>query len=106
MAIKSGTDRPSKSSGQSADEKPYGNSTGGWHQVVSKSDECDSLGGVSKNSQQVKQNAPDVPAHPPERTGSKDSKTFDAREPKGAGDYAEGTRSSISGTSTRANKRV
>jgi len=79
---------------------------GAWHQTISKSDALDSRGGISKKSQQVSQNAPSVPAHLPERGGTKDEATYDPREPKGKGDYAVGTRSSISGTSTRANKRT
>jgi len=104
MAIKSGTGR--QSGLKTGDEQPYGNNTGAWHQVVSKSDPCDSHGKIPKAKQQVDQNAKDVPAHPPERGGTKDEKTYDPREPKGKGDYARGTRSSISGTSTRANKRT
>lgn len=89
-----------------ADEQPYGNNDGAWHQEVSRSSAEDALGGRSKKSQAVSQNAPDVAAEPPKRGGTKDEATYDPREPKGKGNYAEGTRSSISGTSTRANKRT
>jgi hypothetical protein len=54
----------------------------------------------------VDQNAKPVAAKPYERDSSKDEKTYNPREPKGKGDYAAGTRSSISGTSTRRNKRT
>jgi hypothetical protein len=88
------------------EEKPYGRNAGAWHQTVSKSDPCDSRGKASKKSQQVDLNAPAEAAKPYERDSSKDERTYDAREPKGAGDYSVGTRSSIKGTSTRANKRA
>ena len=90
------------------EERPYGRNAGAWHQTVSKSDPCDSRGRVPKKSQQVDLNAPAVAAKPYERDSSKDEKTYDPREPKGAGDYncAGATRSSIKGASTRANKRV
>ena len=92
---------------KSADEKPYGRNTGAWHQQVSRSNECDSLGGVSKKSQQVDQNAKPVAAKPYERDSSKDASTFDPREPQPKGSYDCGgaTRSSVKGNSTRANKR-
>ena len=88
------------------EEAPYGVNRGAWHQTISKSDPCDSHGKLSKASQQVDQNAKPVAAKPYERDSSKDEKTYNPREPKGKGDYAAGTRSSISGTSTRRNKRT
>jgi hypothetical protein len=88
------------------EERPYGRNTGAWHQTVSKSDPCDTHGKASKKSQRVELNAPAAAAKPYERDSSKDEKTYDPREPRGKGDYAQGTRSSIAGTSTRANKRV
>ena len=45
---------------ESKEDKPYGNSSGAWHQQNSKSDPLDSRGGVPKKEQQVKQNAPAV----------------------------------------------
>jgi len=104
MASKSGTGRHNGL--KSDDEQPYGNNQGAWHQVVSKSDPCDSHGKIPKAKQQVDRSAKPVAAKPYERDSSKDLKTFDPREPKGKGDYSEGTRSSISGTSTRANKKI
>ena len=88
------------------EERPYGRNAGAWHQVVSKSDPCDSRGKTPKANQQVDQSAKPVGAGPYERDSTKDESTYDPREPKGAGDYSVGTRSSIKGTSTRANKRV
>jgi len=88
------------------EEAPYGNNKGAWHQVVSKSDPCGSRGKIPKGKQQVNQNAKPVGARPYERDSTKDESTYDAREPKGAGDYSVGTRSSIKGTSTRTNKRT
>ena len=92
---------------KSADEKPYGRNTGAWHQVVSKSDPCDSHGKMSKANQQVDQSAKPVAAKPYERDSSKDESTFDPREPQPKGSYDCGgaTRSSVKGNSTRANKR-
>jgi len=86
-------------------EIPYGANRGGWHQIVSKSDPCDTHGKMSKSSQQVDQNAKPIAAKPYECDSTKDEATYDPREPKGAGDYSVGTRSSVKGTSTRANKR-
>lgn len=88
------------------EERPYGRNAGAWHQQSSRSSNVDSRGGVSKKSQQVQQNAPAVTAKPYERDSTKDESTYDPHEPRGKGDYAQGTRSSISGTSTRANKRT
>jgi len=73
---------------------------------VSKSDPCDSRGKTPKRKQQVDQNAKPVGARPYERDSTEDESTYDAREPKGAGDYGVGTRSSVKVTSTRANKRA
>lgn len=81
----------------STEEKPYGNSASAWHQISSRSSERDSLGGPgrSKKSQQVSQDAPAV-GHP----HKSEAPTYDPRLPKGAGNYAEETRSSVRGSST------
>jgi len=71
------------------EEAPYGPNRTAWHQQVSGSDPCDSLGGYSKSSQQVDQNAAPVTANPYERGGTNDEKTFDPREPRGAGSKRE-----------------
>jgi hypothetical protein len=47
---------------KNTEEQPYGNSTGAWHQVVSKSDPCDSRGKIPKANQQVDQNTKPVGA--------------------------------------------
>ena len=72
------------------EDRPYGRSAGAFHQDISRSNPCDSHGGTSKRSQQVRQEAPAVAACPPERGGSKDQKTFDPREPKPKGAYPNG----------------
>ena len=81
---------------KSTNEPPYGAPRESWHQIVSNSPCDDALGGVSKKSQQVSQDAPAV-SHP----HKSEEPTYDPRLPKGAGSYKnEGTRSSISGSST------
>jgi len=72
---------------KSADEKPYGNSRGGYHQITSLSSECDALGHVDKKSQTVRQDAPAV-AHP-HKTNPKEA-SFDERLPQPKGAYPGG----------------
>ena len=89
-------------------DKPYGANRGAWHQVTSKSDPGDSHGHIPKSQQQVDQHSKPAAAQRPERTGTKDETTYDPREPKPRGSYDCGgaTRSSVTGNSTRANKRT
>jgi len=78
-----------------AEDRPYGKDRAVYHQQVSNSDPCDSRGRVAKNAQQVRQDAP-AKAHPHKSEPTR----YDPRLPSGAGDYAEGTRSSVRGSRT------
>jgi hypothetical protein len=81
-----------------AEDRPYGNNRAAYHQVVSQSDECDSLGGRTKHSQKVDQNAPAV-AHP----HRSESAEFDERLPQPKGAYPSGhtTLRSVNGAKSK-----
>ena len=68
------------------EDRPYGGRDYASHQqVISKSDECDSRGGKTKQSQKVEQNAPAVVGQK-----SESKATFDERLPQPKGTYPTG----------------
>ena len=69
------------------EDRPYGADRASRHQVISKSDECDSRGGKTKQEQKVDLHAPGVI---PQSESRKEK--FDERLPQPKGTYPTGHR--------------